>query len=170
MASTLTSRRTFLQTMLVGGTVVIAGVGLGDSARADANDVAGWPAKPFSRHHLKSAIMDTIGTANVPISSKIRLRAPTIAQNGGSVPITVAVDYPMTPQDYIQTVYLFVDHNPFPLAGEFHFTPASGQAYFQSRIKMKKTDHVRVIAKTNHGVLMASKPKVVKVTIGGCGG
>ena len=169
MASNI-SRRTFLHTALLGGTVLASGAAFGGIGKAVADDVPGWPGRPFSEHVLAAAMMDSIGTTKVPVSSKITLHAPTIAQNGGSVPITVSADYPMTPQDYIQTVYLFVDHNPDPLAGEFHFTPASGQAYFQGRIKMKKTDHVRVIAKTNKGVLMAAEPKVVKVTIGGCGG
>ncbi len=170
MASNMTSRRTFLQTVLVSGTAVVTGAAFGGIGQAFAGDVQGWPKEPFSQHALAAAMTDCIGTTKVPVTSKITLRAPTIAQNGGSVPITVSVDHPMTPDDYIQTVYLFVDHNPDPLAAEFHFTPANGQAYVESRIKMKKTDHVRVIAQTNKGVLMASKPKVVKVTIGGCGG
>lgn len=95
------------------------------------------------------------------------------AENGGAVPVTVDVDSPITVDDvddYIETVYLFVDHNPTPLASKFQFTPENGQAYFQERIKMAKTDHVRVIARTNKGMLMASTPREVKVTIGGCGG
>lgn len=35
---------------------------------------------------------------------------------------------------------------------------------------MAKTDNVRVIAKTSKGEFMASAPREVKVTIGGCGG
>lgn len=164
-------RRQFLGTTIATGAVATAaGMGLLKPQMAFANDVAGWPAKAFDAKVLKDAMTDAIGKTSVPVSAKVKLTAPTIAENGGAVPVTIEVDSPMTADDYIASVYLFVDHNPTPLASQFTFTPACGQAYIQERIKMAKTDNVRVIAKTNKGVLMASAPREVKVTIGGCGG
>jgi thiosulfate-binding protein SoxY len=90
---------------------------------------------------------NTIGKTQVAVSSKVKLTAPSIAENGGAVPVTIEIDSPMTADDYIATVYLFVDHNPTPLTSQFTFTPACGQAYIQERIKMAKTDNVRVVAK-----------------------
>ncbi|MCE5387325.1 MAG: thiosulfate oxidation carrier protein SoxY [Acidithiobacillus sp.] len=164
-------RREFLGTSATAVAVAaVAGSGLLRAGSAIAGDVAGWPAKAFDAKVLDQAMTDSIGKTSIPVSAKVSLKAPTIAENGGSVPVTIEVDSPMTADDYISTVWLFVDHNPTPLASQFNFTPACGKAYIQERIKMAKTDNVRVVAKTNKGELMASAPKEVKVTIGGCGG
>ncbi len=171
MMSKPIERRQFLGASLATGAVATAaGLGLIKPQLAFADNVAGWPAKAFDAKSLKEAMSDSVGKTNVPVSSKVKLTAPTIAENGGAVPVTIEVDSPMTADDYIAAVYLFVDHNPTPLASQFTFTPAAGKAYIQQRIKMAKTDNVRVVAKTNKGVLMASAPREVKVTIGGCGG
>ncbi len=171
MTNKTIQRRHFLGTTLATGAVATAaGMGLLKPGMAFADNVPGWPEKAFDAKVLKDSMADAIGKSTVPVSAKVKLTAPTIAENGGAVPVTIEVDSPMTADDYIAAVYLFVDHNPTPLASQFNFTPASGQAYIQERIKMAKTDNVRVIAKTNKGVLMASAPREVKVTIGGCGG
>ena len=164
-------RRQFLGTGVTAAAVAaVAGTGLLRAGNAFADNVAGWPAKAFDAKVLDAAMTDSVGKTNIPVSSKVSLKAPTIAENGGAVPVTIEVDSPMTAVDYIATVWLFVDHNPTPLASQFTFTPACGKAYIQQRIKMAKTDNVRVVAKTNKGELMASAPREVKVTIGGCGG
>ncbi len=137
---------------------------------ATAANVKDWPAAAFDAKTLDVAMKDSIDATSVKVSPKVHLTAPTIAENGAAVPVTVDVDYPMAADDYIESVYLYVDHNPTPLASAFHFTANSGHAYFQERIKMAKTDLVRAVARTNKGVMMSSKPQEVKVTIGGCGG
>jgi len=162
-------RRKFLKQSLVLSAVVSAGSALLPNVARAAN-VPGWPAKEFDAKALDEAMRDSIGKTSVPESPAVHLTAPTIAENGAAVPVTVDVDHPMTADDYIDAVFLFVDHNPTPLASAFFFTPENGRAYFQERIKMAKTDKVRAIARTNKGELMASKPQEVKVTIGGCGG
>lgn len=164
-------RRQFIGTSLVAGAAVtLAGGALLRSGAALADNVAGWPAKAFDAKALDQAMAASVGKNNVPVSPKVKLTAPTIAENGGAVPVTIEIDSPMTADDYVSTVWLFVDHNPTPLASQFDLTPGFGAAYFQQRIKMAKTDNVRVIAKTSKGEFMASAPREVKVTIGGCGG
>ncbi len=167
--SNMMKRREFINKSAL-GMVVVAGSSYLIPGIANAANVPGWPAAPFDAKVLDKAMEASIKTTSVTISPKVHLTAPTIAENGAAVPVTVDVDYPMDPGDYIDTIYLYIDHNPTPLASEFHFTPANGRAYFQERVKMAKTDHMRVVAKTNKGVLMASAPREVKVTIGGCGG
>ncbi len=164
-------RREFLGTSLTATTLAaVAGTGLLRSGMAFAGNVAGWPSKAFEDKKLAAAMTDSIGKTEIPVSSKVRLSAPSIAENGAAVPVTIEIDSPMNADDYVKTVWLFVDHNPTPLASQFNFTPGCGQAFIQQRIKMAKTDNVRVVARTSKGELMASAPRKVKVTIGGCGG
>jgi sulfur-oxidizing protein SoxY len=51
----------------------------------------------------------------------------------------------------------------------FHFTPASGVAEANTRIRLAQTQNVTAVAKMSDGSFFAAS-KQVKVTIGGCGG
>jgi sulfur-oxidizing protein SoxY len=100
---------------------------------------------------------------------RVRLDLPEIAENGNTVPMTVSVESPMTEQSYVSDVLIVSDGNPRGGVATFHFTPASGVAEANVRIRLAETQNVIAVAKMNDGSFFtASKP--VKVTIGGCGG
>ena len=100
---------------------------------------------------------------------RVKLDLPEIAENGNTVPMTVSVDSPMTEQSHVTDVLVVADGNPRSGVVTFHFSPASGIAEANTRIRLAATQNVIAVAKMNDGSFyMASKP--VKVTIGGCGG
>jgi len=100
---------------------------------------------------------------------RVRLDLPEIAENGNTVPMTVSVESPMTEQSYVSDVLIVSDGNPRGGLATFHFSPASGAAEANVRIRLAETQNVIAVAKMNDGsFFMGSKP--VKVTIGGCGG
>ncbi len=101
--------------------------------------------------------------------SRVKLKTPIIAENGAVVPITIKSDLPMDSDNYVKKIYIFVDKNFHPFTASAELTPANGKAALSLRIKMRKTSNVRVIMETNKGELYGAK-KMVKVTIGGCGG
>ena len=104
-----------------------------------------------------------------PVEGKVKLDLPEIAENGNTVPMTVSVDSPMTEQSYVTDVVVIAPENPRAKVVTFHFSPASGVAEANTRIRLASTQDVIAIAKMNDGSLfMASKQ--VKVTVGGCGG
>ena len=104
-----------------------------------------------------------------PVEGKIKLDMPEIAENGNTVPMTVMVDSPMTAQSHVTDVLIVADGNPRSGIATFRFSPASGVAEANTRIRLAASQNVIAIAKMNDGsVFMASKQ--VKVTIGGCGG
>ena len=100
---------------------------------------------------------------------KITIELPEIAENGNTIPLSVSVDHPMTPDNYVSEILVVTDGNPRPGVALFHFTPMSGRALAATRIRLASTENVIVIAKTNDGRLFTVQ-KQVKVTIGGCGG
>jgi sulfur-oxidizing protein SoxY len=104
-----------------------------------------------------------------PGSGKISLKAPEIAENGNTVPITVSVDSEMTESSYVESVTLLADGNPNPGVATFHFSPMSGEASATTRMRLAGTQNVIAVAKMNDGSVFMDK-KQVKVTIGGCGG
>jgi sulfur-oxidizing protein SoxY len=104
-----------------------------------------------------------------PVAGKVKLDLPEIAENGNTVPITVSVDSPMTDKEYITDVIVLADGNPNAGVATFHFTPASGVAEANTRIRLANTQNIVAVAKTNDGKFYTAS-KQVKVTIGGCGG
>jgi sulfur-oxidizing protein SoxY len=100
---------------------------------------------------------------------KVRLDLPEIAENGNTVPMTVSVESPMSEQSHVTEVLVLADGNPNAGVATFHFSPLSGAAEANTRIRLATTQNIIAVAKMNDGSFqMASKQ--VKVTIGGCGG
>ena len=104
-----------------------------------------------------------------PADGRVKLDLPEIAENGNTVPMTVMVDSPMTEQSHVTDVLVVADGNPRAGVVTFHFTPASGVAEANVRIRLATTQNVTAIAKMNDGSFFKTS-KQVKVTIGGCGG
>ena len=104
-----------------------------------------------------------------PAQGRVKLDLPEIAENGNTVPITVMVESPMTEQSHVTNVLVIADGNPRGGVCTFNFSPASGVAEANTRIRLAGTQNVIAVAKMNDGSFFTVK-KEVKVTIGGCGG
>ncbi len=100
---------------------------------------------------------------------KVKLDLPEIAENGNTVPMTVSVESPMTAQSHVTDVLVLADGNPRGGVVTFHFSPASGAAEANTRIRLAATQNIIAVAKMNDGSFYMDS-KQVKVTIGGCGG
>jgi sulfur-oxidizing protein SoxY len=98
----------------------------------------------------------------IAVTDKIKMIAPKLAENGGSIPITLKSDLD------IETIAFFQDANP--RAATVVFTVPEGQKVnYSFRIKMRQTAYVTVVAKTRDGKLHTLN-KEIDVSIGGCGG
>ena len=102
-------------------------------------------------------------------AAAIKIEMPLIAENGAVVPVSVEVTSPMTPQSYVKSVYIVSDKNRRPLNVKFSLTPAMGQAFVATNLRLGESTDVRAIAEMNDGSLLMTK-REVKVTVGGCGG
>jgi sulfur-oxidizing protein SoxY len=101
--------------------------------------------------------------------AKVKLDLPEIAENGNTVPMTVTVESPMTEASHVTEVLVLADGNPNAGVATFHFSPASGVAEANTRIRLATTQNIIAVAKMNDGSFVTAS-KQVKVTIGGCGG
>lgn len=102
-------------------------------------------------------------------SSVIKLDLPLIAENGAVVPISIEVSGPMTPQSYVKSIYIISDKNRRPLNARFNLSPAMGQAFVGTNLRLGESTDVRAVAEMSDGTLLMAK-REVKVTVGGCGG
>jgi sulfur-oxidizing protein SoxY len=91
------------------------------------------------------------------------------AENGNTVPFTINVLSPMTPEAYVKTVTLLSTGNPQAVVGTFHFSTHSGLARVSGRMRLARTQDVVAVAELNSGQLIRGQTNV-QVMIGGCGG
>lgn len=96
----------------------------------------------------------------------IRVYLNTRADDASTVPVAVKAQIDQTDEDYIKSIYLIVERNPSPTAGLFHFTPSSGRAQVETRLRFEDFSFVRAVAEMNDGKLYMSQ-RWVKAA-GGC--
>lgn len=102
-------------------------------------------------------------------AGRVTIELPEIAENGNSVPLSVVVNSPMTPDNYVSDILVVAEGNPWPGVATFKLTPMSGRAEIATRIRLAGSQNVVVVARTSNGGLLTAQ-RQVKVTIGGCGG
>ncbi|NVO08312.1 MAG: quinoprotein dehydrogenase-associated SoxYZ-like carrier, partial [Rhodoferax sp.] len=86
-------------------------------------------------------------------ASVVALEAPARAEDAAIVPIAIRARIAQTPARYIDKVYLVIDNNPSPISAIFQFTPLSGRADVETRVRIDQYTQVRAIAETNDGQL-----------------
>jgi sulfur-oxidizing protein SoxY len=104
-----------------------------------------------------------------PQAGRVSLDVPEIAENGNTVPMAVTVESPMTADDFVEAVLVVASANPNPGIATFNFTPISGRAEANTRIRLMETQDVIAVAKMSDGSYYMDS-REVRVTIGGCGG
>jgi len=134
---------------------------LGITAHSTAKAVAGLDLADTFVANTFAASIAALG--GLPVSSSlITISAPSIAENGSSVPVTVSSTLPGA-----REILLLVDSNPRPVAA--WFTMPSGTAPFVStRIRMAGNGTLYVVIRTDDGGLYAAT-QMIGVTVGGCG-
>lgn len=113
-------------------------------------------------------LLKRIANGRTPRPERVRIAIAEVADNGASVPATVAVDSPMTEADYVTAIHLVTDDNPAPEVMTVRLTPACGKAEVATRIRLAKSMNVIAYAETSDGRLWSATRAVI-VTIGGCG-
>jgi sulfur-oxidizing protein SoxY len=127
------------------------------------------PRPAFAAQNDSEELIKKFTGGKTATEGRVRLDLPEIAENGNTVPMTVAVESPMTEQSHVSDVLVVADGNPRGGIATFHFSPASGSAEVNTRIRLAETQNVIAIARMNDGSVFTTS-KQVKVTIGGCGG
>ena len=100
-------------------------------------------------------------------AGKVTVTLPPIAENGNSVSLSVAVDSPMTEDDYVRQIVILSPRNPIATIARFHFSPHSGRAEISTRVRMAGTQTLRVIAEMSDGTLWSGTGSTY-VTLAAC--
>ena len=81
----------------------------------------------------------------------IELMSPYRAEDAAVTPISVRASFPQSENRFVETIYMFVEANPQPLAGIFHLTKEMGRADLAMRVRIDQYTNVRAIAVLNNG-------------------
>jgi sulfur-oxidizing protein SoxY len=115
---------------------------------------------------LAAAIRTLVGEAHVQ-AGKVRLDIPPLVENGNTVPMTVSVDHPMTPDSFVRSIHIFNEKNPQPNVANFHLVPSAGRAQVTARIRLADTQKVVAIARLSDGTFWSASVDVI-VTLAAC--
>ena len=148
------NRRNFLS--LGFGAVAIAVI----PAKLSAIDFRETLPKAWTATKVDDAIKEIFGSSTLTEGS-INLSAPDIAENGAVIPVSFDTTLNAT------KIAVFQDANPESAVTVFSI-PENAVIDYAIRIKLAKTGTVTVVAEANGKLYAVSK--LVKVTIGGCGG
>jgi len=114
---------------------------------------------------VKASLFENRPIAAAPADMLV-LEAPARAIDAAVVPIAIRSRWPQTAALHVRKLYLIIDANPSPVSAIFGFTPDSGRADIETRVRVDDYSHVRAIAETSDGKLYMTT-RFVKAS-GGC--
>jgi sulfur-oxidizing protein SoxY len=107
-------------------------------------------------------VVKALGGSGASESADVHFKAPDIAENGAVVPVEIESLVPGT-----RSIAIVVEKNPHVLSASFAI-PEGTDAFIATRVKVAETCNVYALVKTDTAFFYAQK--LVKVTLGGCGG
>jgi len=124
--------------------------------------MAAWPGAAFEAKKIDGALTSLVGSSAMTKSGDVKIKAPSIAENGAVVNVVVK-----TKMADVESISILVDQNATPLAFSVEMAKTV-TPFVKTRIKIGKTSEVIGVVKA--GGKLYSATKKVKVTVGGCGG
>ena|SRR5437870_2404920 len=115
---------------------------------------------------LESAIRKVTGGKPVR-AGKVKLDVPPLIDNGNTVPLSVAVNSPMTSADHVKAIHVFTEKNPQPYVVSAYLGPRAGRASIATRARIADTGKVIAIAQLSDGTFWSDSVSVI-VTLSAC--
>ena len=115
---------------------------------------------------MQEALRKIVGEATVT-PGKVTLDLPPLVENGNVVPLSVAVESPMTEQDHVKAIHVLNQKNPQPYVIAAYLGPRSGVARIATRIKLADAQTVIAVAEMSDGSFWSGSADIV-VTIAAC--
>lgn len=98
---------------------------------------------------------------------RVALDLPPLVDNGNTVPMTVAVESPMTDNNYVKAIHVVNEKNPQPNVISCTIGPRAGRANIATRIKLADSQKITAIAEMSDGSFWFDDADVI-VTLAAC--
>lgn len=150
--------------LMAAGGALIGSMALGGHAQAQIKS-GDKPEASEMWLKVRASLFENRPITNVG-DEVLALDAPLRAEDAAVVPIAMRAKLPHTAASHVSKLYLIIDNNPSPIAAIFSFTPQSGRADIETRVRVDEYTFVRAIAETSDGRLLM-RTRFVKAS-GGC--
>ena len=127
-------------------------------------DIAPEPPPVYTLEERLTPIL----AGRTPKHERVTLTMPLHAEDGGTIPMQLDVESPMTDADHVQNLYVIADQNPDPLVFSASLHPEGGHVRWKLNVRLADNSRVRAIAEMNNGDLFVQEVEV-EVLVGGCG-
>jgi sulfur-oxidizing protein SoxY len=141
--------------LLIGAGALAGGILLVSMRPVDATSVS-----------MQTAIRNVLGDVEIG-KGKVSLDIASLVENGNAVPMTVAVESPMTAANYVKAIHVFNEKNPQPNIISIHLGPRAGKANISTRIRLADSQRVVAIAQMSDGSVWSDEVNVI-VTLAAC--
>jgi sulfur-oxidizing protein SoxY len=142
-----TSRRTFIAVMGV-------------------SSIVPWLTAHATPAEATQAIKRILGNAQ-PRMGRVSLEIAPLVENGNLVPMSVSVDSPMTPTDFVKAIHIIAEGNPLPNVVSFYFGARAGRAQVSTRIRLQTSQRLWAISEMSDGSFWQGSAEVL-VTLAAC--
>lgn len=115
---------------------------------------------------FQEALRRIVGDAPVR-RGRVKLTLPPLIDNGNSVPLSVAVESPMTAADHVKAIHVLTEKNPLPDVVSVALGSRAGRASLSTRVRLADTQTVTAIAQMGDGSFWSDTAEVV-VTLSAC--
>lgn len=115
---------------------------------------------------MRAAVKAVIGDAPLR-EGRVKIELPPLVENGNAVPLSIAVESPMTDADHVKSIHVFTEKNPQPHVVNFHLGPRAGTANIATRMRLADTQIVLAVAEMSDGSFWRDEVEVV-VTLAAC--
>jgi sulfur-oxidizing protein SoxY len=115
---------------------------------------------------MRAAIRNVLGDVEIG-KGKVSLDIASLVENGNAVPMTVAVESPMTASNYVKAIHVFNEKNPQPNVISVHLGPRAGKASISTRIRLADSQRVVAIAQMSDGSVWSNEVNVI-VALAAC--
>ena len=110
----------------------------------------------------------TAFTRGAPVrEGRVTMDIAELVENGNAVPVSVAVQSPMTAADHVVAIGIFNERNPQPDVAVFQLSPRSGRAQVSTRIRLATSQKLVAVARMADGSCWSKTVDVI-VTIAAC--
>ena len=151
----MTTRREFL-------VLAATSLALSEAARAQLDPNLAANRKAAFQEALRRIVGDTQVRRG-----RVKLQLPPLIDNGNSVPLSVAVESPMTEADHVRAIHVLTEKNPLPDVASVRLGPRAGRATLSTRVRLADTQTVLAIAQLSDGSFWSDSAEVV-VTLSAC--
>ena len=125
-----------------------------------------WRPATAQSDELAAAVAKFTGGAPVK-TGRVKFDIAQLVDNGNTVPVSVAVDSPMTAADHVVAIAVFNERNPQRDVGVFTLGPRAGKASVSTRIRLATSQKLVAVAKLSDGSFWQQQVDVV-VTLAAC--